>query len=615
MTMKDKITKSLGEVPESKNGIYFHIFKDTDEVVVFVDKTSKFYMDTPSDNLDVCLEYNRIFLKGVDRKAGYFLDIINKDIWCITWVEKESSPIETYYDHIESVIYQIIMREKYELKYKIMNNNDHLETIENNSNTIETMLKNMDISYGVYKGIPYTIKINCITSGVSVTFYYLAHKGCIHKKKMNNIIIDICRNHNVNYIDSYDGYPNKIIYNNVLGFGFNANDTMKTKDIFLRLKVYESIVKEYIDIIKNENNGENTMEDKINSFEITENKDVILKNARRETILEIPARIAKILSKNYTKLTEGKIKPPYSVGILNPDLLNKSFDFSKDRHAEVGGKVTAQSERIARLKEIVQSTEEHKTEFLYSPKSSNVNSISERDSSELDSRIYFENDQVKEYAFKYKMYSYLIKSIGSHPCVYIILDKNIQDIIDVKNNINVHGGVTYTDEYMFGWDYAHFGDIYYDEPDIVSWKNKQNKAYTLEELKRDAEDAIDQIIDLRYSIGKFKISEESNDFTSLPKIFINEISYQKYLESCLGDPYVSSFLRSGKDVLKEYYIKKYNMNDDKLRTELECYIIKRLGSIVLTPALSYFPKDIILKEANKLSKHIEKEIEDKFNIK
>ena len=66
-----------------------------------------------------------------------------------------------------------------------------------------------------------------------------------------------------------------------------------------------------------------TMEDKINSFEITENKDVILKNARRETILEIPARIAKILSKNYTKLTEGKIKPPYSVGILNPDLLNK----------------------------------------------------------------------------------------------------------------------------------------------------------------------------------------------------------------------------------------------------------------------------------------------------
>ena len=114
MTMKDKITKSLGEVPESKNGIYFHIFEDTNEVVVFVDKTSKFYMDTPSDNLDVCLEYNRIFLKGVDRKAGYFLDIISKDIWCITWIEKESSPIETYYDHIESVIYQIIMREKYE---------------------------------------------------------------------------------------------------------------------------------------------------------------------------------------------------------------------------------------------------------------------------------------------------------------------------------------------------------------------------------------------------------------------------------------------------------------------------------------------------------------------
>lgn len=597
MTMKDKITKSLGEVPESKNGIYFHIFKDTDEVVVFVDKTSKFYMNTPSDNLDVCLKYNRIFLKGVDRKSGYFLDVISKDIWCITWVEKEYSHIKAYYDHIESVIYQIIMRGKYELKEQIMNNNDHLETIENNSNTIETMLKNMDISYGVYKGIPYTIKINCITSGVSVTFYYLAHKGCIHKKKMNNIIIDICRNHNVNYIDSYDGYPNKIIYNNVLGFGFNANDTMKMKDIFLRLKVYESIVKECIDAIALIERG-NTMEDKITSFEITENKDVIIKNARRETILEIPARIAKILTKNYTKLTEGKFKLPYSVAILNPDLLK---DFSEGQHAEV---IDRNHTKV----------EERKTEFLYSPKSSNVNSISERDSSELDSRIYFENIKAKKYTFRYKMYSYLIKSIGSHPCVYIILDKNIQDIIDVENNINVHGGVTYTDEYMFGWDYAHLEDMLYIEPNkTVSWKNKQNKAYTLEELKRDAEDAIDQIIDLRCSIGKFKISEEPNGFASLSKIFINRMSFYKYLESCFINPYDSSIFINNN--LKEYYIKKYNITDDKLIMQLKWYINNRLASIVWAPALSYFTKDIILKEANKLSKQIEKEIKDKFNIK
>ena len=45
------------------------------------------------------------------------------------------------------------------------------------------------------------------------------------------------------------------------------------------------------------------------------------------------------------------------------------------------------------------------------------------------------------------------------------------------------------------------------------------------------------------------------------------------------------------------------------------YHIKRLASIVLTPTLSHFPKDIILKEANKLSKQIEREIKDKFNIK
>ncbi len=46
---------------------------------------------------------------------------------------------------------------------------------------------------------------------------------------------------------------------------FNANDTMETKDVFPRLiEVYDSIAKEYIDIIKNENNGGNTMEDKFN---------------------------------------------------------------------------------------------------------------------------------------------------------------------------------------------------------------------------------------------------------------------------------------------------------------------------------------------------------------
>src|SRR5574343_193882 len=439
----------------------------------------------------------------------------------------------------------------------------------------------------IYKGIPYTINISCVTSDVSVTFYYFAHNGCI----MNARIIDICRKHNVNYIYS-DEYPNKI-YNNILEFRFNANDTMETKDVFPRIEVYDSIAKEYIDIIKNENNGGNTMKDKINSFEITENKNVILKNARRETILEIPARIAKILSKNYTKLTEGEIKPPYSVGISNPDLLNKSFDFSEGRQLKLEEKVTAQSERIARLKEIVQSTEEHKTEFPYSPKSSNTNSINERDSSELDSRIYFENIKVKKYTFRYKMYSYLIKSIVSNSCVNIVIYKN---------------------EYMFGWDYANLEVMLYIEPNkIVSWKNKQNKAYTLEELKRDAEDAIDQIIDLRCSIGKFKISEEPNDFTSLSKIFINRMSFYKYLESCFINPYDSSIFINNN--LKEYYIKKYNITDDKLIMQLKWYINNRLASIVCAPALSYFTKDIILKEANKLSKQIEKEIKDKFNIK
>lgn len=131
------------------------------------------------------------------------------------------------------------------------------------------------------------------------------------------------------------------------------------------LNELEKDAEDAIDELKSIKDSRIDNSDTITSFEITENKDVILKNARHEIILEIPARIAKILSKNYTKSSEGKSKLPYSVGILNPDLLNKlnkPFDFSEGRHAEVIDRKRTKAE-------------EYKAEFLYSPKSCFINPI------------------------------------------------------------------------------------------------------------------------------------------------------------------------------------------------------------------------------------------------
>jgi len=62
---------------------------------------------------------------------------------------------------------------------------------------------------------------------------------------------------------------------------------------------------------------------------------------------------------------------------------------------------------------------------------------------------------------------YFILNLGLHPTAYIKLPNNSK--ID-ENDIDVHGGVTYSDDHLWindnekldgkfiGWDYAHYGD-------------------------------------------------------------------------------------------------------------------------------------------------------------
>lgn len=106
------------------------------------------------------------------------------------------------------------------------------------------------------------------------------------------------------------------------------------------------------------------------------------------------------------------------------------------------------------------------------------------------------------YTNKYKDYIYYIINYGTHPCCYVYLSKGHKyfgkhyDDID----INCHGGLTFSynqlhdimpsekNYWIIGWDYAHYGDY------VGLCKELAGHKYTTEELIKDCQDVIDQLI-------------------------------------------------------------------------------------------------------------------------
>lgn len=115
----------------------------------------------------------------------------------------------------------------------------------------------------------------------------------------------------------------------------------------------------------------------------------------------------------------------------------------------------------------------------------------------------------------YKNYEYIILNLGTHPCAYICIDlesKFFKKHYD-KIPIEVHGGLTFSNnklnnileyfdkykcdtlqafkrDWIIGWDYAHYGDYSGYFPDLRS------KKWTTQEIKKDIEYAINQLIRL-----------------------------------------------------------------------------------------------------------------------
>lgn len=111
---------------------------------------------------------------------------------------------------------------------------------------------------------------------------------------------------------------------------------------------------------------------------------------------------------------------------------------------------------------------------------------------------------------KYKNYNYYVLNLGTHPTAYIeipkenkLYRKSYDEIYEIGCDIDVHGGLTYSDNelmgvksknWFIGWDYAHIGDYCGYEEYMPESVRTYGKKWTTEEIIEECKNAIDQII-------------------------------------------------------------------------------------------------------------------------
>lgn len=113
------------------------------------------------------------------------------------------------------------------------------------------------------------------------------------------------------------------------------------------------------------------------------------------------------------------------------------------------------------------------------------------------------------YKGKYKEILFLVVSFGTHPCAYLLFDKNHymygKDCGQADDVVCVHGGFTfsrkgdchqlinslnYGDKWVLGWDYCHYGDRF------GAWfvPGSENKEWKTTEIIDECRQYIDTII-------------------------------------------------------------------------------------------------------------------------
>lgn len=113
----------------------------------------------------------------------------------------------------------------------------------------------------------------------------------------------------------------------------------------------------------------------------------------------------------------------------------------------------------------------------------------------------------------YEGYRYIILTLGTHPCAYIILPSdNLLYGLDYNEisdrDIYAHGGLTYSRDYLgkdeqivssddgvwvIGWDYTHLGDW----SGLFSFSDNlmmENQKWSVDDISCDVLDVINQIV-------------------------------------------------------------------------------------------------------------------------
>ena len=102
-------------------------------------------------------------------------------------------------------------------------------------------------------------------------------------------------------------------------------------------------------------------------------------------------------------------------------------------------------------------------------------------------------------------YFWIIISLGGWPCAYVgikvghpLFAMNYDEIYEKGIELDVHGGITYTDteviglslqRWWIGWDYAHSGD--YSQYRLEHYS--EGKKWTVPEIKEDIKEIIKQL--------------------------------------------------------------------------------------------------------------------------
>lgn len=161
-------------------------------------------------------------------------------------------------------------------------------------------------------------------------------------------------------------------------------------------------------------------------------------------------------------------------------------------------------------------------------------------------------------------FKYYIYSMGTHPCAYVdvtgtpyagmnYLDDNFID------NLVCHGGITYSEgdlhdldiknHWYLGWDYAHFGDWYGDDPLC----NLNHKKWTIEEIMQECYNVINQIIKPSFVWNVYRQDFNTRKITVF-NIFENS-RFEEEVKQLINIPSIDKekFIEKLRSILFYYY--------------------------------------------------------------